>query len=81
MLARKWTKPSTFADPGNFQVRSKLPAFEMQEEILRAVTANQVQGYLAHKKHPPLLYNYRFLGTGLLWGPTGGNFLMLEVTL
>ena len=42
-----------------------------------------LQGYLAHKKHPPGLDHHRSLGIGLhvLYDPTGGLFLMSEVPL
>ena len=44
---------------------------------LRAV---RLQRYLAHKKHPPPYDHHRFLGIGLLYGPTGGLLLMREVS-
>ena len=41
----------------------------------------RLQGYIAHKKHPPHWDHQRSLGIGLLWDPTGGVFLMSEVPL
>ena len=43
--------------------------------------SNWLQGYLAHKKHPPPQDHHRFLGIGLLQGSTGGGVLMSEVPL
>ena len=43
-----------------------------QARILKHV---HVQGYLAHKKHPPPWDHHRSRGIGLLQGPTGGGFL------
>ena len=40
-----------------------------------------IQGYLAHKKHPPPWHHHRYLGIGLLYSPTGGRVLMSEVPL
>ena len=40
-----------------------------------------VQGYLAHKKHPSPEDHHRSLVVGLLYGPTGGLFLISEVPL
>ena len=40
-----------------------------------------VQGYLAHKKHPPPWDRHRFLGTGLLNGPMGKAVFMSEEPL
>ena len=40
-----------------------------------------LQGYLAHKKHPPPWNHHRSLRIGLLWGPTGGVLRMSEVPL
>ena len=40
-----------------------------------------LQGRLTHKKPPPPLDHHRALGVGLLWGPTGGVFVMSEVPL
>jgi hypothetical protein len=40
-----------------------------------------VQGYLAHKQHPPPQDHHTALGIVLLQGPTGEDFLMSEVPL
>ena len=40
-----------------------------------------IQGYLAHKKPPPLWDHHRALGICLLWGPRGALFVMSEVPL
>ena len=40
-----------------------------------------LQGYFAHKEHPPPPDHHRSLGIGLLYGPEGGVLLMSEVPL
>ena len=42
---------------------------------------HRLQGYLAHKKHPPAWDHHRSLGIGLLSGPHGRELLMSEVPL
>ena len=55
---------------------------QKRSEVWRSVTPPALpplQGYLAHKKHPPPEDYHRSLGIGLQQGHTGGLFLMSEV--
>ena len=64
-------------------MRPQLPVPETRvvQPILSLVGgACNLQGYLAHKQHPPPQNRHRSLGMGLL-GPTGGVFRMSEVPL
>ena len=45
------------------------------------VLPRALQGYLAHKKHPPPQDHPRSLGIGLLYGPRRRQFLVSEVPL
>ena len=40
-----------------------------------------LKGYLGRKKHPPPWEHHRAPGTGLLWDPSGRQFLVSEVPL
>ena len=51
----------------------------MKRVVLNRVVL--IQGYLAHKKHPPLWTLHRALGMVVLWGPRGALLLMSEVPL
>ena len=48
--------------------------------VVRACRTAQ-QGYLAHKKLPPIYDHRKVLGIGLLWGLERRQFLMIEVPL
>ena len=54
---------------------------EQTDAIPLRVAPKTVQGYLAHKKHPPPQDHHRSLDRGRLYGPIGGVFLMSEVPL
>ena len=54
---------------------------EGQPERAEGEGSENMQGYLAHKKPPPLYDHRRGLGLGLLKGPRGWHFLMSEVPL
>jgi len=49
-------------------LRQKLSVHDPEKRHCRRM----LQVYLAHKKHPPPYDYNRSLGTGLLYGPTGG---------